>query len=71
MYISGRGRDQSGRVGILARWGKEGIAKEGIVEEGGFEGEVNESVEEVPDVEDAELGGGGFWEESGRGEVGS
>ena len=65
MYISGRGRDQSSWVGILARRGEEGVAEEGVVEEGGFEGEVNESVEEVPDVEDAELCGGGFWEEGG------
>lgn len=35
--------------------GDSGVGEEAIVEEGAFEDEVREGVEDVPDVEDAEV----------------
>lgn len=49
---------------IARRRGKGGVGEEAIVEEGGLEDEVDEGVEEVPDVEDAEFCACGAGEEA-------
>ena len=46
------------------------VSEEAVVEEGGFEDEVREGGEEMPDVEDAELAGGVCGKEVEGGEVG-
>ena len=49
--------------------GDRGIGEEAVVEEGAFEEEVREGIEEVPDEDNAELSGCGGVEGEG-GEVG-
>lgn len=50
--------------------GQGGVSEEAVEEEGGFEDEVREAGEEVPDVEEAEVARGGGREEAAGGEVG-
>ena len=57
-------------MGVVGGVRDGGVGEEAVVEEGAFEEEVDQRVEEVPDVEGAEGWGGGAMEESERGEVG-
>lgn len=56
--------DQAGWAGE-GRGRDEGVGEEAVVEEGAFEEEVGEGVEEVPDEDDAEFLGGCAGEEEG------
>ena len=59
------------RIVAALRSGGEGyVGEEAVVEERGFEDEVDEGVGQVPDIEGAELGGCLMGKEAERGEVG-
>lgn len=68
----GAGAAEGGGMGVVGRGrGEDGVGEEAVVEEGAFEEEVGQGVEEVPDVEDAVLGRGcAGWEEAEGGQVG-